>query len=645
MNRDSGRGGGPGNPREQLVLSLLVAMAFGVLGNLARANEGSSGVERPDFGADALSNGVRLELLGRKELDLDGVIHRLGERRESLGMAIVFLEPECPVANQLIPELNRLASFCQEAKIEFYGVVSSDFVERDELLRHREEYGVEFPVLLDVSGELARILEPTHTPEAFVIDRSGGMVYRGRVHDGFFEVSKRKPRITRHDLRLALDALKLGVDPEVGRTPAVGCLFERVAGEQGTGSEVPTYCRDVAPILYANCVECHREGEVAPFSLATFSDARRRARMIASVVEGRVMPPWSPSPGFGHFLDARRLGEKEIETLGRWAEAGAPEGDGKDLPPVPSFPDGWRLGEPDLVLEPAEPFEVPADGPDVFRCFVLPTELVEDRGVIGVEFEPGAPAVVHHAIFYLDDKGIARRLDKRDEGPGYSRFGGPGFPPSGSLGGWAPGAQPITYPDGMGRKLDVGEDVVLQVHYHPNGKKQTDRSRIALYFSEKKLRQVVRGTFMGRGDVDIPPGEENYELRSTVVLPASLELIRITPHMHLLGREMKVTAILPDGRKEPLIWIEDWDFNWQGQYRYASSLALPKGTRIDLYARYDNSADNPFNPNQPPRRVRYGEQTTDEMCFCFLLFVTEDRASREAIRRATWRSFILPSED
>jgi hypothetical protein len=399
-----------------------------------------------------------------------------------------------------------------------------------------------------------------------------------------------------------------------------------------------TYAKDVAPILNQRCASCHRPGEVGPFSLLTYKDAAKRAKFIKEVTADRRMPPWKPEPGYGDFQDACRLSDAELATLARWADTGAREGDPRDLPPRPAFTEGWQLGTPDLVLKMPEPYPVPAGGRDVYRCFVLPTGLTEDRTVAAVEFRPGNRRVVHHALFFLDASGAARKKDAAGPGPGFASFGGPGFVPTGSLGGWAPGAAPRRLPDGLGMPLRKGSDLVLQLHYHPDGKDEKDQSTVGIYFTKGKAKRLVSGVPLVNRRIDIPPGESRHRVTAGFSLPVDVEAVGITPHMHLLGREMKVTAVKPGGEKVPLVWIKDWDFNWQGQYRYAKLIPLPKGTRLELEAYYDNSTDNPKNPNDPPQRVRWGEQTTDEMCLCGLQVVTANPGDRLELFKAVLKS-------
>lgn len=408
------------------------------------------------------------------------------------------------------------------------------------------------------------------------------------------------------------------------------------------GDDTVTFNRDVAPILWEHCAECHRPGEVGPFPLLTYRDAAKRAGFLKDVVTSRQMPPWKAEPGFGRFHGERRLTDEQVATIARWADEGAEEGDPADLPAPPTFADGWRLGKPDLVLEMPEAFEVPASGGDVFRCFVIPTGLAESRTVAAVEFRPGNRRVVHHALFFLDTTGRARRLDEADDGPGYRTFGGVGIAPTGSLGGWAPGFSPRPLPDGVGRLLEAGSDLVLQVHYHPGGKPETDRSSVGIYFTKSPAREtkVIAPVILINRDLAIPPGDDDYRRTTSFTLPVDVHAYGIAPHMHWLGREMKVTARTPDGREVPLIWVKDWDFNWQNLYVFEAPVALPAGTTLELEATFDNSAANPRNPSRPPRLVRFGEQTTDEMCLCAVHVVPDRRDDGPALRRALLRYFL-----
>lgn len=383
-----------------------------------------------------------------------------------------------------------------------------------------------------------------------------------------------------------------------------------------------TFTKDVAPILFAHCAECHRAGEVAPFSLLTYADAQKRARQLAVVTEKRTMPPWK-ADSHGEFQNERRLAPGQIETLRRWADADAPEGNRADLPPPPKFADGWQLGEPDAVFEPKEEYSLAAEGQDVYGIFVLPTNYPEERWVSGVEVRPGNRAVVHHVLLFLDSTGAARKLDEADPGPGYSRFGGLGFLPSGGLGGWAPGNFPNRMPEGIGTRLPKGADIVIQVHYHKSGKPEKDRTKVGLHFSRKPVDKQMRMAVVVNPFLRIPPGDANHTVRATLPVTQNITVRGVTPHMHLLGREMTVTATMADGKQKSLVRVPDWDFNWQTSYSFKQPFQVAAGSRFDVVARYDNSEKNPRNPSRPPKPVTWGEETTDEMCIAFVGYTVD----------------------
>lgn len=394
----------------------------------------------------------------------------------------------------------------------------------------------------------------------------------------------------------------------------------RVAAPKGT----VTFTKDIAPILYQNCTSCHRPGEAAPFSLSAYADAKKRARQIALVTEQRVMPPWK-ADSHGEFQDERRLTDAQIALVKEWAAEGAKEGKLADLPAPPHFAPGWALGPPDLILTPARTYSVTAEGRDVYRCYVIPTDFAEDRFVSTIDVRPGNRAVVHHAIAYIDTSGTARKLEaaSHDGSPGYPEGGGIGFLPAGMLGGWAPGALPHRLPAGTGILLPKGADVVLEVHYHKDGKPETDQTQVALYFNKETVDKPMHLFPLANLGLRIPPGDKNYEIHAKLPVIFDATLLTIFPHMHTLGRQMTVTATLPSGAKQTLIDVPDWDFSWQGFYAYKQPVHLPAGSRIDLVAHYDNSEDNPRNPSHPPKLVTWGEQTTDEMCLCYLGFTVD----------------------
>ena len=329
------------------------------------------------------------------------------------------------------------------------------------------------------------------------------------------------------------------------------------------------------------------------------------------------MPPWKAEPGFGEFHDERRLSDADIQTIADWAEDGAPEGDPKDLPPSPKFPEGWQLGTPDLVLKVAESFRVPADGRDTYRCFVIPIPINGDKTVAAVEFRPGNRKIVHHALLFLDSTGMARKKDEADPAPGYASFGGPGILPTGGLGGWAPGAMPRRFPMASAGCCARGATLSSRSITTPTASPRPTSRQSAFISRTNRSSQSSPGSPFEAEILTFQRGRlAGTSVRRSAPLPVNARAIGITPHMHYIGIEMKVVAETTDGKAVPLIWIKDWDFNWQGQYQFRTPVELPKGTVIRLDAYYDNSADNPRNPSNPPKRVRWASRRPTK-CVCW----------------------------
>ncbi len=388
-----------------------------------------------------------------------------------------------------------------------------------------------------------------------------------------------------------------------------------------------TFNKDIAPIIFGRCASCHHSGEVSHISLLSYQDVKKLVQLISVVTQSRSMPPWKPEPGYGEFLGERRLSREEIGTIKQWVEEGAPEGKIEDPPRPPDFSESWALGAPDLVVKMPEAFTVPAEGADVYHCFVLPMNLSEDRPMVAFEFQPGNRKVVHHAILVQDAKGAARRLEA-SPGAGYSCFGGFGFLPSqhGYVGGWVAGTAAWREPEGVAQVLKKGADLLIQIHFHPNGRIEKEQSAVGFYFAKKPPAKIPTDLAVGSYDIDIPPGAKAFKVRGTAYVTSDVEALAVFPHAHYLAREIKASAVLPDESVKPLIWIKDWDFNWQERYRFTSPVKLPQGTRLEMEVTYDNSADNPHNPNHPPQRVTWGEGTTDEMAEVHLEVISQEAA-------------------
>jgi mono/diheme cytochrome c family protein len=429
---------------------------------------------------------------------------------------------------------------------------------------------------------------------------------------------------------------------------AAGLLVAFAPAGRRDRAVAPTFAKQIAPILYSRCASCHRPGEGAPFSLLTYADARKRATQIAAVTKMRLMPPWKAESDCA-FRDDQRLSEAQIDAIRRWAEAGAPEGKPSDLPRDPAFTDGWQLGTPDLVVKMPKAFTVRAEGPDIYRTFVLPTHLPKDTWVRAIDFRPGARSVVHHSLFFFETSGEARKRDGLDGQPGFNGgmgggrgglgllTGGRAGAGSGSLGGWAVGAQAVSLPDGLAYFLPANADILLSTHFHPSGKVEQEQSALALYFAKSPPQTQFTGVqmpplFGALAGLDIPAGDSSYTIQDDYTLPTDVKAFGVSGHAHYLARDMKMTATLPDGTTKTLLAIPDWDFSWQGQYLYRDYVPLPKGTKLHTVIRYDNSSANPRNPTSPPKRVRWGEQSTDEMGSVSLRLIANSEADLAALQ-------------
>jgi hypothetical protein len=396
--------------------------------------------------------------------------------------------------------------------------------------------------------------------------------------------------------------------------PAKEPAAEKVKTAKALPAKV-TFTEHIAPIVFNNCSSCHRAGEVAPFDLLNYRDVKKRGRMIARVTKSRYMPPWHPVPGHGDFSDSRRLQDREVELIARWVKTGMEEGDPASLPKMPDFPDGWQLGEPDLVVSMEKAYRVHASGSDIYRNFVVKVALPEDKWVTAIEIRPSARAVLHHSLFFVDTTGEARRSDGRD---GTVGFRGMGFRRTGSLGGWAVGGSARKLPQNLSMPLPRGADIVLASHFHPSGKVEMEKTTLGLHFADKPphrklLAFQVPPVYGSLSGIDIPPGDANYTIRDSFTVPVDIDLIGAGGHAHYIGKFMQATATFPDGTTKPLFYIDKWDFNWQGRYHYREPVRLPKGTVINGAVGFDNSAENPFNQFDPPRRVRWGLESSDEM--------------------------------
>lgn len=399
--------------------------------------------------------------------------------------------------------------------------------------------------------------------------------------------------------------------------------FGQVQAPAG-GQPPPTYSKEIAPILRAKCEGCHRKDQVGPFALSSYEQARKRAADIAAVVAERRMPPWKPAPGVGPKLQSERLlTPDEIGLIQAWAAAGAPRGDGEVLAPLASS-EGWRLGVPDRVLQLGEDFTVPASGPDLYRCFVIPTDLPDGAYVAAVEYRPGNSRVVHHMASFLDVSGNGRKLDASEPGPGYSSFTGPGFLPDGELGFWTAGNVPRFLPEGVAIKIPPRSDVILQIHYHPSGKPEVDRTQLGLYFARKPVKRTLHWNDASNANFYLPAGGSAIEVKGSWFVPVDLEALVVSPHMHQLGSDMRMSVTYPDRKNQDLIFIPEWDPAWQDTYYFEKPVSLPKGSIVNAIAHFDNS-EHSRNPSSPPKSVRSGHGVKDEMCVGYIGVVKKNQ--------------------
>jgi len=570
----------------RLVAALLAAVC---------AVSGTSSILASSAGSDLSRQLQSLELH-----DCRGAVRRGAELPDAKPVVVAFLGTECPLAKLYGPKLQALSEkFAGE--VVFVGVCSNVQDSPTEVVTYSNRASITFPMLMDPDQKVADLLHATRTPEVIVLDASRKIAYRGRIDDQF-GISVARQSATRDDLTEALISLIAGRTPEIAETKATGCLIGRSRRTEPQGQI--TYTKHVAPIFNQHCVECHRPGEIAPFPLTSYEETIGWDAMIAEVVSEDRMPPWNANPQFGHFRNDSRLSSEEKQTLLTWIQNGCPEGDVSDLPPAPQFVKGWRMPEPDQVIHVrTEPFAVPATGVVDYQYFQVDLNFTEDRYVTAAEARPGNPAVVHHIIAFLkvpgqDDISLGRMLI-----------------------GYAPGTSPLVFPEGSAMKVPAGSKILFEMHYTPNGTAQTDLSYIGLKFTDKdSVKQEVVGLEAINSKFRIPPGAADHEVKASERIREDLTLLSLTPHMHLRGKAFRYTATFPDGTSEVLLDVPKYDFNWQLRYELTEPRTLPKGTVIECTATFDNSANNPNNPDLS-KTIGWGQQSWDEMMIGFLTTV------------------------
>jgi Flp pilus assembly protein TadD len=405
-----------------------------------------------------------------------------------------------------------------------------------------------------------------------------------------------------------------------------------------------TFSKDIAPIVFKHCAPCHHENGSGPFPLITFEDVSKHAAQIADVTRRRYMPPWPPEHGFGEFAGDRSLSAAQIRLFAEWVAQGKPRGEPADLLPPPHFTGKWQMGVPDVILRMAKPFVLPAGGSDIFRNFIIPSGLRETKYVRGIELRPGNTGVVHHANVVLDRTRALRQRDGRDGQPGFAGMdviteaAAGDFDPDSHFLFWKPGSVLRPEPDDMSWRLDPGTDLVLNLHLQPSGKPETIQAEVGIYFSPRPpIRFPMLIQLEHDGAIDIPLGDQRFAVTDNLTLPVDVDVLAIYPHAHYLGKRIEAWATLPDGTRRWLIRIPDWDINWQAVYDYRRPIALPKGSQVGMRVTYDNSTANPRNPNHPPKRIRTGNRSEDEMGHVWLQVLPKKSDDRLAIQEAVMR--------
>ncbi|MEQ9408174.1 MAG: redoxin domain-containing protein [Fuerstiella sp.] len=571
----------------------------------AVADEGSSAAAS---GARATTPSSDMTVREFALQDYRGREHHLSEYGEAKVVVLAFLGTECPLVRLYGPRLQDVADRFSSEQVVFLGVNSNRQDSLTDIAAFARRHGVQFPILKDVQNRLADAVGAERTPEVVVLgpevrgadsqSPQRPVLYRGRIDDQYgVGYSRDQPQHTW--LTDALQAVLQDRRPAVRHVATEGCLIGRVREVQHD-SDV-TYGEHIAPILNAHCVECHRDGEIAPFALTRFDEVVGWADMIREVTRDNRMPPWHADPAHGRFANSRGLSTAEKQLLNDWALAGAPAGNLSSLPEPPAKADGWQLATaPDQVVSMDETFTVPAEGTVKYKYFQVDPGFKEDKWIRAAEVVPGSRDVVHHILVF------ARAAGSRRSDPG---AGGGSF-----LAAYVPGLRAAELPPGMAKRVPAGSKLVFQMHYTPVGEQRTDRSSIGLYFAdEADVDKVVVTQETLNRRFSIPPGDPEFQVEATSSrAPMTVEVLALMPHMHLRGKSFRYEAVLPDGQRTTLLDVPAYDFNWQTAYRLETPLAFPTGSRMHCVAYFDNSERNLNNPN-PSATVGWGDQTWNEM--------------------------------
>lgn len=537
---------------------------------------------------------------------------------------VAFLGTECPLVKLYAGRLQKLAEQYADQGVKLVGINSNQHDSLTEINHFVKTNKLTFPMLKDTGNRVADAYGAERTPEVFVLDEQGKVRYHGRIDDQY-TYGRQRPKVTRAHLAETIKQLVAGEPLTVTSTEPVGCHIGRLLEPDPT-SDI-TYSNQISRILQKRCVSCHRPGEIAPFALTDYDEVVGWAEMIAEVVSEKRMPPWHANPKHGKFSNDASLSEEEKQAIFAWVDAGAPEGDPKQLPEPVEYPEGWRIGEPDLIVKMDDkPFHVPAEGEVRYQYFQVDPGFTEDKWIQAAECRPGNRAVVHHIIVAAIEPGRRRRSVNEH-----------GTPASDWVTATAPGAQPLQLPKGMAKRIPAGSRLLFQMHYTPNGTAQDDLSSVGFIFADPKTvkKEVATRKAATRG-FRIPPGADNHKVQSAHPFDKDSLILTMFPHMHLRGKSFRYTLIRPDKSREILLDVPGYDFNWQHGYRLEKPALAPAGSTLLCTAHFDNSEKNLANPD-PTKSVIWGDQTWEEMMIGYFDMVLVDQdltSSVKAVRRS-----------
>lgn len=527
-----------------------------------------------------------------------GQSHELYRRAGAKAVVLYFAGNGCPIVRKSIPELKQIRDAYAPKGVSFLLINGNPNDDRSSIVSEAQEFAIDFPILLDQAQVVTRTLGVSRTAECLVIDtQNWNIVYRGAIDDRL-DYGAQKPAPSHPWLRAALDALLAGTPIETPRSETKGCIIDMLPDPQDT-----SYATRVAPILQQKCVRCHTEGDIAPFSMDSYDDIAGRKRMMREVLLTRRMPPWHADPHFGEFANDMSLSKDELRTLVTWLDADAPRGDGHDpllATPITRSSD-WPLGEPDFVLPMPQEIQIPASGVVEYQYFEVPYPDKEDIYVRAADVLPGNRQVLHHVLVFIQYPAHLGAQQPEFEGGLEGYFAG-----------YVPGQTPVEFPKGTAKFVPAGSTFIFQAHYSPTGKPETDLSKLGLYLYKGDQPQELLTKAAYNTDFTIPPNDPAFAATATHHILRDTLLYELAPHMHYRGKNFQYQAFYPDGSSEVLLSVPKYDFNWQTLYRFKTPKRLPAGTRIVCTGAFDNSANNPSNPD-PNIQVSFGEQTFEEM--------------------------------